>query len=218
MPKLRTTSDLQDALDEEYAWRLKELADLKRSMRDTSGGPQRTLIRAGIALAYAHWEGFVKSSAEHFLNFVSHRGLQYQQLRACFVMRGLKKEIDVLATARPGQRSVRAAEFVLGKLESRASIPFNDAVNAKSNLSSTVFEDIAESVGISAEPYETKQKFIDERLVARRNRIAHGEFLDIEPADFEGIVDQVIELLRSFKTDIENAMVLETYRKQERLM
>jgi hypothetical protein len=214
MQKFKIPGHLQDFLDAEFGWRLKEIADLKRSVKDASGSRQDTLLRAGVSLLYAHWEGFVKASAEGFINYVSNRGLKYSELRACFVMRGLKKEVSILAEARPGQRAVEAVEFVLSKLDERASIPFRGVVSARSNLNSEVFRDIAVSIGISPEPYETKYNLIDERLLSRRNRVAHGEYVDISAADFEGLADQVIGLLRAFKSDVENAMVLEGFRRK----
>jgi MAE_28990/MAE_18760-like HEPN len=64
--KLRTLSLLQDYLDGELAWRIKELADMKYSVKKAESDRKRTVIRASLALLYAHWEGFIKNCQHQF--------------------------------------------------------------------------------------------------------------------------------------------------------
>src|SRR5690606_4913035 len=78
--KLRTASSAQDKIDEEFAWRLKEIADLKLQTSLSLGDRRKTIIRSGVPLLYAHWEGFVKASAQHFINFVSNQSIAYREL------------------------------------------------------------------------------------------------------------------------------------------
>lgn len=68
--KIRTLGQLQDALDSEMSWRLKEIADLKSNVKSTSGLARSTLIRAGTALLYAHWEGFIKAASSAYVLFL----------------------------------------------------------------------------------------------------------------------------------------------------
>ena len=51
------------------------------------------------------------------------------------------------------------------------------AIDTKSNLTSKVFANIANSLDIATVAYETKFNLIDESLVRRRNEIAHGNYL-----------------------------------------
>ena len=83
---MRTLNSLQDFLDEEIAWRIKEIADLKMSVRSSSEAHRKTLIRAAIPLLYAHWEGFVKVASEGYLNYVNSQKLRYDQLEYCFAL------------------------------------------------------------------------------------------------------------------------------------
>ena len=46
----------------------------------------------------------------------------------------------------------------------------------------------------------------------RRNGIAHGEYLDLSGEDFRTLADEVIKLLRMYKTDIENLASSDAYR------
>lgn len=89
----------------------------------------------------------------------------------------------------------------------------DSAIRTESNLSSAVFENICNSVGIDHKLYETKYNLIDESLLNRRNRIAHGEYVGLTADDYRNLADEVITLLRNFKTDIENAATLGKYKR-----
>ena len=52
---------------------------------------------------------------------------------------------------------------------------------------------------------------IDNQLVLRRHGIAHGERVMINLPEYEQLHDEVIALMNSFKTDIENAVYLKNY-------
>ncbi|MCK5523482.1 MAG: hypothetical protein KAI83_10150 [Thiomargarita sp.] len=59
MKKLRTISDIQNHLDNELRWRIQEIANLKKVIPLVDSIQTRSLLRAGIPILYAHWEGFV---------------------------------------------------------------------------------------------------------------------------------------------------------------
>ena len=69
---VRTLEQLYDFLSGELAWRTKELVTLKALVEQTSPSRERrrVLLRAGVALLYAHWEGFVKRAGSAYLEFV----------------------------------------------------------------------------------------------------------------------------------------------------
>jgi hypothetical protein len=204
MKKLRTRNDFQVYLDEEFAWRLKEISDIKGAIRTAEATSRRALIRAGVPILYAHWEGFVKVSSEALLNYINNQGLAYRQLKPCFIAFGAKKKAHgFIASGNPLQ-NIAVVEFFLNELDSRAEISFAGSVDTESNLRSMVFERIATSIGVSTAAYETKYILIDKSLVDRRNSIAHGEFLDVDQNDFDKLSDEVIALLRHYKDDLQN--------------
>jgi len=211
MTKLRTAALLQDALDDDFAWRLKEIHDLRLAARSSDPSSQRTFVRAGVALLYAHWEGFVKTAAEAYVNFLACQALPYRSLRRCLAALGLRGHL--LETAQSGKfaTSTAALDFLLTELDKPARLPMREAVDTESNLSSTVFHNIAGWIGLATDRYETKYHFVDQSLLERRNRIAHGQFLDVDKAAFEQLVDETLILLRWFKTDIENALATKAY-------
>lgn len=212
MAAVRTLDQLQDAMDYELAWRIKEIGAF-RIESAKSGQNSKVFTRAGVTLLYAHWEGFVKRSAELYLEYVSNRGLKYEELTTCFVVFGLKGKLNTLVGSRKSIPNIEAMEFIRGSLGEVAVLNLSGAVKTESNLSSTIFENIANSVGVSTTPYATKFNLIDSSLVERRNKIAHGEYLDLTSGDFGPLVDEVLGLLRWFKNDLMNAAVTEAYKK-----
>ncbi|MFY2823922.1 MAE_28990/MAE_18760 family HEPN-like nuclease [Ruegeria sp. MALMAid1280] len=214
MGKVRTLEQLQEILDEEMGWRIKEIGAFRISSK-SAGDKSRHFVRAGIALLYAHWEGFIKNASERYLEFVASRGLTYGQLSSCFAVFGLKGKLNNLVESKKSRLNVEAFEFITQELGNKAKLQLADAINTESNLTSTVFANIARSVGIQIDKYETKFNLIDESLVNRRNKVAHGEFLDVNNKEFEDLVSEILLLMRWYKTDIQNAASLEAYKFQD---
>lgn len=202
--KLKTLQDLQNALDNEYAWRIREITHLKTLVRESTGPKRSTAIRSGIPLLYAHWEGFVKKAGEALVNYVANQRCTYGELIPCYVVRGIRGELASFVKDQRYHRQIRAVEIMRDGWQQRARIPFRGVVDTGHNLSSKHFADIAVSIGIDPEPYATRAQFIDSSLLDRRNRIAHGEYLDIDDTGFIELANDVVELLRRFKNDVEN--------------
>lgn len=209
--KLRTASAAQDRIDAEFAWRLKEIADLKLQARAAVGDRRKTLIRSGVPLLYAHWEGFVKASSQYFINYVSHQSVKYGELAPCFVVRSLREHISNLSGTGSYAQTVAGVSHLLSSLNQPSELSSNSPVQTFSNLNSDRFIELTCSIGIDITPYSAKWNLIDVSLLKRRNMIAHGEYLDIDAEDFGDLSDEVIGLLRQFKNDLENAITLKKY-------
>ena len=209
--KLRTDSELQEYLDYQFAWRLREIDLLKTAVRRATSGNRPTLMRASIPLFYAHWEGFVKAGAEALLCFVSLSGKTYRELVPCFAVHGLTNTIDDLVKSKKEHLRVAAMEFVMGKMDDRANFRWRGRVNSGGNLDYERFRGIAAAVGIDITRYETRRNFVNESLIKRRNEIAHGALLDLTLAGFTDVANGVLLLLRWFKTDLENSIALKSY-------
>ncbi len=214
MRKVRTQTQLQDFLDTELGWRIKEIADMKSAVRNARFLSERTIIRAAVALLYGHWEGFVKNATTGYLSYVENQGLTYAELHTCFVVFGLKKVLNELAESRKAAGNIAAVDFLREQLGERAQLKIDRAINTEANLSSQVLANILLSVGIDTSPYESRYHLIDERLLKRRNNIAHGEFLEVSPDEWSNLADEILLMLRHLKTDLENASVLATFKKE----
>ncbi|SHF80526.1 MAE_28990/MAE_18760 family HEPN-like nuclease [Vibrio gazogenes] len=212
MSKIRTINQLQNALDSEFSWRLKEIANLKIVVRTSENLNKKTAVRAAIPLLYGHWEGFVKNASTYYLEFVNGQSLTYRKLKSCFVVFGVKRKINDLVSSKNSNVSISTLEFLRDELDERAKLKIESAIRTEFNLSSKVFANIANSIGINTQAYESRYHLIDESLLNRRNYIAHGEYLDVDSEGFRELADEILFLLRSYKTDIENAVSLEEYK------
>lgn len=211
MTRLRTTSDLQDALDADHAWRVKELVDLSLEVKSVATARRRTLVRAGVPLLYAHWEGFIKKASSDYLKYVSNQRHNYGQLSDCFVVFGVKRHLDSIVSSQKSEINIAAVRFFMESLGEQANLNLGSAISTESNLSSKVFENIALSLGVDPGPYRSRFNLIDESLLKRRNSIAHGEYLDLEPDDFLVLVKDVSALMRCYKNDVSNAASTASY-------
>ena len=212
MPDIRSLDQLQTALDKELSWRLKEIGTFSVASK-ANNQQAKYFVRAGVALVYAHWEGFIKVSSEIYLSYVESRRLKYRELKSCFVLFGLKAKISSIAESRKTAPNVMAFDFILDEMNEIARMRLANAVNTESNLTSRVFENIAASLDIDLKPYDTKFNLIDEGLVRCRNQIAHGEYLDISSKEFGELFAEVVGLMRLYKTDLENAASLQAYKR-----
>jgi len=213
MRELRTVDLLLEHLDEEMAWRIKEVHQFKTAVERAKGKNIDAHIRAGIAMLYAHWEGFVKGAANAYVNYVSYRANQNSELKPCFVALGMKNRFTSANASSKSEVVVEAVTYLLDELNRPIRLPRSEAISAESNLSSLVFINITGWIGIDPTPYSTRFTLIDTTLLENRNRIAHGEYLSVNTERFYELTEEILEMLRWFKTDIENAAVRNSFLK-----
>jgi hypothetical protein len=207
MKELRTAGLLLDYLDQDMAWRIKEVHQFKTAVEKASGKNVDAHVRAGISMLYAHWEGFIKGAANSYVNYLSYRGDKNNELKACFVALAMKNKLVAANGSLRSEAAVQVVSHLINEINSPVRLPRFDAINAESNLSSTVFLNIVGWIGIDPTPYSSRFPLVDMTLLGSRNRIAHGEYLNISAERFYELTSEILQMLRWFKTDIENAVV-----------
>jgi putative NADPH-quinone reductase len=212
---IRTIEQLIQKNGEERIWRRKELTELKALVNESKSDTVRSrlLIRASVAILYAHWEGFVKKSAQHYLEFVNSQGLSYNELTANFVGIALKSEYTKISESGKDSSGVDLANFFYSEMGKKSKISYKTSIKTKSNLSSKVLLDILITLGVNNHSFQTRLHFIDTKLVDPRNQIAHGEFLELSISDYLEIHDDVLTLIDTFKNEVENSAALKKYIK-----
>lgn len=211
--KLRTADELFLFLDNEMAWRIKEVHQFKSAVETARGRNIDAHIRAGVSMLYAHWEGFIKSAANAYVNYLSYRADINRNLQPCFVALALKSKLLSADASSQSAITTLAVTHLIDELDKPARLPKADAISAESNLSSTVFLNISGWIGVDPSPYSTRFALIDKTLLESRNNIAHGEYLVIDRLGFDSLTIEILEMLRWFKTDIENAVILKSFLK-----
>ncbi|MER7967345.1 MAE_28990/MAE_18760 family HEPN-like nuclease [Streptomyces ardesiacus] len=203
---VRTIAELEDRLDNALAWRRIELQTIKSQIRaaykNSAHSPlTRALARSGIALLYAHWEGYVKESCQAYVDYVAKRRLKVGELNDGL----LKVVLDQL-----NRRSVSGDESAMTALmdairtpdNARARIPRDTIVDTKSNLRSTVLSDILKCIGFDPAEFLTKNNLIDKTLCDGRNAIAHGRDYYPNPDEFDSLHDEVMSMLTEIRATI----------------
>ncbi len=212
--RIRSLGQLVELLDDELAWRKRELTTLKFMLQSTRRQHQESLLlRAAICILYAHWEGFVKAAATGYVSFVATRNLKYSDLTPNFVALGLRSEIIRAGQSdKPTLHTKLAARFMMG-LSDSMYIDRNFSVDTRSNLNSDNLNEILCLLGVENDEYLLKKQLLDKGLVENRNRVAHGQQIDIDPDDYTGLHDEMIQLVQNIRTDIENQAVMEGFRR-----
>lgn len=213
--KIRTTEMLIDFLNNQLAWRKKELSLILSIITSskTSDSLREALIRSGIPILYAHWEGFVKIAATHYIEFIVRQGLTYAELSTNFIALAIKKQLLNMSESSSVKDMNNVADFFINQLSTRYSTPWLGAINTKSNLSSEVLADIIESIGGDFNAFKTRRKFLDTILLDSRNNIAHGQYLSIDKEEYINMHSEVITMIDTFNNQIQNAAVMKMYKK-----
>ena len=215
--RIRSLTELSEFLSNELAWRKKELTALRFMIQGARAHEEVPLLRAAICLLYAHWEGFIKNAATAYICFVVSRRLRFRDLAPNFMALGLLSNIQQPENARVATLHASLTGSFASQLSERFSLDCEKAINTRSNLNSEVLKEILQYVGIDATDYETKNTLLDERLLRNRNSVSHGERLEIQPDDYMLLYEAMFELIERFRTDVENAAVLNRYRRNSSL-
>jgi hypothetical protein len=207
--KVASPAQLGLRLDRSLAWRKKELTQLKL-LADSSASPQTAAIlrRAGIALMYAHWEGFVKDASNFYLALVANNPADFSTLKSCFVAVGLHRDICGAGQAKKHSSHTRLIDL-LRSVETppptMRQIPTRGVIRTHSNLKGSVLREITATLGLDYAPFELKETPVINRLVKFRNTIAHGGGLPISPADYNALHTEAIALMDTYRDVIQDA-------------
>lgn len=209
---IRTLEQLSETLDSDLAWRKKELANLGTLLpgRRAHG---TMLLRAGVCLLYAHWEGFVRTASIGYVSYVAHSGLRYRDLSPNFLAMALRQDITEAGRSNLPTLHIGLTIKLMSELSDRARINWENSINTRSNLNSEALKEILAQLGIEAAPYLPKGALLDQRLLASRNQIAHGGQSEIDLGDYRELQGEVILLADTFNNDIQNAAATRMFRK-----
>ena len=91
-------------------------------------------------------------------------------------------------------------------------MPASAGVNTKANLKSEVLQEIMMSLGLDYSRLSTKEKLIDEKLLANRNRIAHGQYLNVAYAEYLELHVEVLGMMQEIFDQIDERASRGAYR------
>ena len=215
MSRPYTAEELSDQITVDRSWRLREISDMKAAVLRADNVAQRVLLRAMVAICYAHWEGHVRFSARKYFEHVALRKITFDQLDRQFYRNHFLPRLAAMSATKTSisSRSALVDDILDGRRE-RFSRVNDDLINTKANLSFDVLTDICVVCSIPIDWFAERQSFIDVFLLKRRNSIAHGEDAFIEIDDLDKLSEETISLMRAFGDELEKQIVLKTYRIQ----
>lgn len=211
--KIRSADELEDFIASEYAWRRKELTNLRGIALSARKSASENLLRSLIPILYAHWEGFVKQIAIAKLTYIVSKGLKYKDLNDSFLAYAAFEAFDGQI---PVKRFEAISKIAKGDLALNSSIRLNPEkyIDTKSNLNSEVLKEIALKVDIDYSLFELKENMIDEKFLGLRNKICHGERVTVSESEFEILYIEVIGLVDLFKNQVINSIHTKSFLKE----
>lgn len=209
--KIKKIEKLQDLLDNDFAWRKKELIDFQMLIHSTRN---MTICRMGLALLCAHFEGFIKKAANYYIVFVSSQNLKIAELQINFAAIFCQGNFNFCNET----NKISVYSNVLHTfLDSYKNLKFNihysqdkPIIKTGGNPSSLVLKEILNSIGLDFSIYETKQKYIDTDLLSNRHGIVHGEKIFITEKEFDETIKNIMEM---FKNQILDVAINQRYLK-----
>jgi hypothetical protein len=211
MAQLRTPSEFSEAITSDLTWRIREISDIRTVAERSDAGLRGAILRAGITLIYAHWEGHVMFVSKCYLDFLAARRLRFDNLKRAFFLGRFYRQLRQGSFGSTHSDRLGFLNAVLDSGGDRFSQPNYDLVASGSNLKSSILADICCALSIDADVFAGDADFIDKILVHRRNGIAHGESLTIDLPGFIDMSNRVIELMRRFNNLVDNDATLGAY-------
>jgi hypothetical protein len=199
---------------EDYTWRVREISDLKQVIRLSGESYGSVARKAALALVYAHWEGYVLFVASAYLGYIAMRKLKFatlmpslQAVRLTGHIQQWQNQRDTIGLRLSIIETIKAMEQ-----DQFRKVP-DGAVSTGGNVNFDRFSDICRVMMIDATKSVLDREFLDNEVVGVRNRIAHGDFIVISNECLLKVSDYVLDLMRTFRTDIENCVIAKKYSK-----
>ena len=200
---------LSDELTREFTWRLREIHRLRTAIADAEELCQESVTRAAFVLLYAHWEGFVKRSAELFLTYLARMNKPVSKLHDGAMIVCLRKEILHVMTYKNGSnRQIKAMiDAVSSGAAKKLSRRHAEQPIRSANMNFDEFADVCMVFGIEPVEFDEHRDLIHRILVNRRHQIAHGANLRVDYGDFLSTSDNVIAVMRMLRNKVENSFM-----------
>jgi hypothetical protein len=204
--------DLSSIFDDDLTWRRRELSDLKSAARSADAVAKPVLLRAIIAMSYAHWEGYVRTCANRYFEHLTLRKKSFAEFERQIYVNSILGKLDALHKSRVSlDERCRLVNDILDGRDMRFAYVNPALVDTRSNLNTDVIKDICVICAIDADQFEQNRPFLDLLLLKRRNAIAHGQQEFIRVDEVDDFVAKVLALMEHFRTLLENKVYLKTY-------
>jgi len=220
--------NLQTKLDKNLSYRKQELTVLKTEISNSRGKKLNTFLRASILLLYSHWEGFIKEASKEYLRFLNKERIICSEMKDNFIVTALKGNIIDVSQSKKTSKHFELFEKIANSSAVIYKVNVDSAekpiIETFANLKWEHFEEIVFIIGLDGFD-QTNHQVIDTVLLDKRNKIAHGERIQLvrnidsedealaQIADYESLQGKIIYLLDQFKDNILDSAVDKRYLK-----
>jgi hypothetical protein len=212
MSKPYTEEDLSSIFDADLIWRRKELSDIKAAIKAADSPSMAPLLRAIIAMSYAHWEGYIRTCANRYFEHLTLRKKPFAEFERQIYVNSFLVRLDTLRGNRGSLKErCRLVNDILDGASGRFSYLNPQLVDTRSNLNTDVINDICTICGVSSTHFEQNRTFLDVQLLKRRNAIAHGQQEFIQMDEVDELVAKTLALMAAFRTLLENKVYTKAY-------
>ena len=215
MRNLKDCDKLIDEIDQELSWRKKELTQIKFIISATSTENELTILRSSIILLYAHWEGYVKRILTLYLNHIADQNLYSHELKTNFYAMSLLSEFEKFKKTKKFSCCVDLTKKVFNQIRDIPRIQYDRIIDTQSNLNSKLFKELMQLLDLDSSIHDTSFNLIDERLLARRNGIAHGENrkrFSLNKEEYEDIQKRIVQIMDDLAKQIIEAAINKSYK------
>jgi DNA-binding ferritin-like protein (Dps family) len=223
--------ELENAIIEDWTWRKTEISTLILLAEDSK---EEVVLKSIILLLYAHWEGYIKKCSRFYLKFIADNKPRISDLTDNFravALKGISKEII-------NSKETLTLQNELGYIKKYSKIDSHtidhhltidlevekdgSIIDTNNNLNPAVFRNILDVVGLHYQSqYETREKYIENHLLANRNSIGHGNRKLANDDDFEleinsvkKLRDVIVSIIENFRDEIIEYSRKEYFRKE----
>ncbi len=214
--KVRSLGELEDQLDKDLAWRKKEFTTLKLLVGSRRNHEKRVLMRASIAMLYAHWEGHVKFCAQVYLTYLKHIAPSYSQMTDNFIQMSLGEKFKEGFSIKRFNSQQEVFDYLTQQQDAKFDVNESVVIDTESNLKYEVIFNILGQLGLDTTVFELKENFINSKLLKCRNAIAHGDRLGDEDLEetHEELENELLLMIQTFQNLVRNAAENKAYLKQ----
>lgn len=215
---VKSVEGFQNKLERDLSWRKREISGLRVSAL-RSGSGRGYLFRSGLVLLCAHWEGFLKTAIDHYVEHVFAQQRRVAELVPVFVALSFFSDVQKAAAASyPGSKEchIKLAERIL-QGTGVTCVRGGWEAKTEGNPGTEVMSRLLSSVGLDAQlgfdnaSWSAMKVYIDEQVVADRHRVAHGDGFRLSKEEFLERSQRMLELLDHISAALLSAAESKSY-------
>jgi len=203
-----------DIITQDLDWREREIAAMRVliSKPGLTSSQRAALLRAGWAMLYAHYEGFIKNTLTVFYDEAAKTAGMIEHLPSSTKVFALRDALRSLRNLPYDAMLNKIEKFQIDHLSNNPNFP---DVDTKSNLWPDVLIDLFKTADLDTSIVEKNEAKL-RTLVSRRNSIAHGEksFIN-EISYFRGFEEAVYEVLYDVALQVDYRLSQPPYLTQQ---